>query len=141
MTDTIGQGDNAVSTTPEHLARIEQWKKHKELYYDFARYVIGWGFPSWQGERLFSQGPHGKVYTFAPDVLENVIMWVANWCDENESGFCIAYGNTTDQRLGDPDYSVFINGFESTNNSLCIALIDACLEAEKERAQEHKVQP
>lgn len=136
---TINQG-SCIQATPEHIARIKHFKKHKGLYYDFARYVIGWQFPHWQDERLFHEEIGGKLEIFAPDTLENVIMHVTNWCDEHNTGFSIAYGSV-DNQPGNPDYTVMVNGFESTNELLCITLIEACLWAEQDRAQEHKVMP
>jgi hypothetical protein len=132
----IGQGQQCAQATPEYIARNEVFVKNRQLYLDFAKEVLGWASVGRQDHRLFNQGEDDKLCVLAPDILENVIEHVAGWCDVNGTGFSVAYGNTTDLRLGDPDYSVFINGFESTNNSLPIALIEACLEAAREQKED-----
>lgn len=123
--------------TPEYLARLEEIKQHKELYFDFAREVIGWQFPQWHGDNFFNPNdPHKDI--FAPHVTDNVLMHVQNWCDTHDTGFSLVYGHTEDT---DTDYSAMVNGWEVNHVDLRIALLDACLNAERERAQEHKVQP
>lgn len=135
----IGQGECA-SATPEHIARENHFVKYRQLYFDFAVQVLRWAFPHRQDHRLFTEEGEGKISVFAPDLLENVLMHVTNWCDANDTGFSIAYGSV-DERPGQPDYTVMVKGFESTNELLCIALIEACLEAEKELQQDRNNNP
>lgn len=135
----IGQGECA-QATPEHIARENHFVKYRQLYFDFAVQVLGWAFPHRQDHTLFTEEYDGKISVFAPDLLENVLMYVTNWCDVNDTGFSIAYGSV-DERPGQPDYTVMVKGYESTNELLTIALIEACLEAEKELQQDRNANP
>ena len=126
---------NETQATSEYIERIEQLKQHKMLYFDFAREVIGWQFPNWQGERLwnyYDNDSNSERETFAPDITDNVLMHVQNWCDEHDTGFSLVYGHTDDNKT---DYSAMVNGFEVNHVDLRIALLGACLNAERERAQ------
>lgn len=123
--------------TPEYLKRLELIKNHKLMYYDFAREVIGWSFPSWQGDVLYHLVPDGITRdVFAPLQIENVLKWVQNWCGEHEQTFSINY-----KTYGDSCFTVEVASQGAESDDLNIALICACLAAERDRAQEHKVQP
>lgn len=124
--------------TQEYLERIEKLKEHKMIYFDFAREVIGWPFPLWHGDVLFNPRLDGSRDVFAPDNTDNVLEWVINWCDQHDTGFSLVYGHEDDSKA---DYSAMVNGFEVNHINPRIALLGACLNAERDRAQDHKVMP
>jgi len=112
-----------------------------DLALDFAREVIGWidAAPHHSGEYSIRQFAHQSGGRFYHSSLDDVILWVSNWCDEHDRQFKLIYGQPSE--IDAADYTAVVAGFDSTSSDPKFALMEACLKAERDRAQDHAVMP